>query len=116
MGMPIEDQAREVVENTGELNIHKGKIAAWKALCVYLQKRVNDLDKPYVPDLPPDDQRLDSMNLMSYNSVVNAWVAMYTNWQYPDIYVTVQSENGVVYTHVQERKHRESDLSNARLF
>jgi hypothetical protein len=116
MGMPIEDQALEVVENTGELNIHKGKIAAWKALTTYLKDGVKDLDAPYVPDLPLNDQRLDVMNLTSYNSVRNSWVAMYESWAHPDIYITVQCDSGAVYTHVHKRELRTSDLTNARLF
>lgn len=116
MGMPIEDQAREVVANNSELNIHRGRIAAYKALMTYLETQETRLDAPYVPDLPVEDQRLEDVNMTSYNSIRNSWIAMYEHWKYPDIFVTVQCDRGVIYTMVDKHVHRSSDLSQATLW
>jgi hypothetical protein len=115
MGMPIEDQAREVVENNSELNIQKGKVAAWKAICTYIKKDLDKLEEPYVPELALDDPRLADISMTSYNSIRNSWVAMYEHWSMPDIFVTVQGVHGSVYTQVSKHVHRESDHT-ARLF
>lgn len=114
--MPIEDEALERVQNTAELNIHRGKIAAFKALQTFLQQEKTHLDNVFVPDIPQNDQRLDEVNLMSYNSIRNNWIAMYHSWQYPDIFVTVQYANGSVYTQVSQDVSRFSDHSQATLF
>jgi hypothetical protein len=116
MGMPIEEQAMEVVQNDSMLNIHKGRIAAWKALAEYIASGIPDIQDIYVPDISTDDQRLDDVNLQSFNSVRNAWTAMYTHWKYPDLYVTVQGSNGAIYTYVTKMVRRSSDLSQATLF
>lgn len=116
MGMPIEDQALEVVQNDSMLNIHKGRIAAWKALAKFISEDVPELDDIYIPDISPEDQRLDDVNLQSFNSVRNAWTAMYTHWKHPDIYVNVQSTNGSIYTLIMKSVTRSSDHSQATLF
>jgi hypothetical protein len=116
MGQPIEDQAMEVIQNDAMLNIHKGRIAAWKALAKFIAEGVPDLKDLYVPDISEHDQRLDDVSLQSFNSVRNAWTAMYTHWKYPDLYVNVQSANGSIYTQVMRSVTRSSDHSQATLF
>lgn len=116
MLLPIESEAMEVIQNDSMLNIHKGRIAAWKALAAYLADQIAEYEGMYVPDISPDDQRLDDVNLQSFNSVRNAWTAMYTHWKHPDLYVNVQCINGCVYTSITKQVQRGSDLSQATLF
>lgn len=116
MGMPIEDEALEVVQNDSMLNIHKGRIAAWKALAVFIAHKTPELDGVYVPDISPNDQRLEDISLQSFNSVRNAWTAMYTHWKYPELFVNVQCHNGAVYTNITKQVHRDVDNSQAPLF
>lgn len=116
MGMPVEDEAREAVANNSELNIHQGKIAAYKALAKYVMEGIPDSDRMLVPDLPSNDQRLDDISLQSFNSIRNSWIAMYAHWKYPDLFVTVQCQNGAIYTQVSKHVQRASDLSQATLW
>lgn len=116
MGMPIEDQAREVVANDSSLNIHKGRIAAYKAIMEYLASNSSLSDGMYVPDISPDDQRLDDVSMTSYNSIKNSWIAMYEYWKYPDLFVVVQCADGSIYTQVNKHLWRASDHSQATLF
>jgi hypothetical protein len=116
MGMPVEDAAQEVVENDSMLNIHKGRVAAWKALMKYITEGVPGVDGLYVPDISMDDQRLDDVSLQSFNSMRNAWTAMYTHWKYPDLYVNVQCDRGSIYTRITKSMTRSSDHSQATLF
>lgn len=119
MGMPIEEAAMEVVNNNADLNIHEGRIAAYRALMRYLaglDPSDRDFIESYVPDLPEGDQRLDDVALTQYNSVRNAWCAMYEHWKYPDLFVVVQGDKGSVYTQVNKHVMRASDHSQATLW
>jgi len=116
MGMPLEDEAREAVANNADLNIHQGKISAYKALAKYILEGVPEANVMFTPELPTDDQRLDDICLQSYNSIRNSWIAMYAHWKYPDLFVTVQCKDGVIYTQVSRHVVRDSDLSQATLW
>lgn len=116
MGMSTNEATREVVENTGDLNIHRGKVAAWKALCAYIQEGTRDSSELYVPDISDDDQRLDDVNLMSYNAIRSSWIATYVHWKYPDILVGVQCSQGSIYTQVSKQVTRYADHAQASLF
>ena len=116
MGTPIEEATLEVVQNDSMLNIHTGRIAAWKALASYLANQIPEIDGIYVPDISPTDQRLDDVSLQSFNSMRNAWSAMYTHWKYPDLFVTVQSHNGSIYTSITQQVDRFADHSQFSLF
>lgn len=116
MGMPIEDAALEVIQNDADLNIHKGRIAALTALNNYCKNGETQMVGNTIVDIPPNDQRLDNISLQSYNSIRNAWIAMYGHWKYPDLFVVVQGVNGSIYTQVNKHVHRESDHRQATLF
>lgn len=106
----------ETVQNNSELNLKTGRIAAFKALHKYLLESVHKTEGMYIPDLPEDDQRLDDLAMTSYNSMRNAWIAMYEHWKYPDLFVTVQGVNGSIYTQVSKHVKRDSDHSQATLW
>lgn len=114
--LPIEAQAREHVENDADLNIHRGRIAALKALMQYIKGEDASSDSVYVPDIPPNDPRLADINLQQYNSIRNQWIAMYQSWQYPDLFVVVECASGSIYTQVNKHVSRASDHSQATLW
>lgn len=99
-----------------DLNIQRGRIAAFKALMRYISTGVQREDDMYVPEIATNDQRLDDVALQSYNSIRNSWIAMYGHWKYPDLFVVVQCDRGVVYTQVNKHVHREADLTQATLW
>lgn len=116
MGMPIEDEAREAVANYSQLNIHKGRIAAFKALMVFLKNGDLQQNGVFIPEIASDDQRLDDISMTSYNSIRNAWIAMYDHWKYPDLFVVVECVDGAIYTQVNKHVHRASDHSQTTLW
>lgn len=116
MTLPIEDAAMEYVQNDSSLNIHKGRIAAYKALFNYLKNNVENPDNTYIPDIPEDDQRLDDVAMTSYNSIRNSWIAMYEHWKYPGLFVVVEGVRGSIYTQVNKHVDRYSDHTQAKLF
>lgn len=114
--LPIEGEAMERVANDSSLNIQKGRIAAYKALMEYRASGGTTLDNPFVPDISENDQRLEDVTMTSYNSIRNAWIAMYDHWKYPDLFVVVQGVNGSIYTQVNKHVHRASDHTQATLW
>ena len=116
MGLPIEDEALERVANDSSLNIHKGRIAAFKALHEFVTAGPQQIEGMYVPELSEDDQRLDDICMTSYNSIRNTWIAMYQHWKFPDLFVVVECVNGSVYTQVNKHVQRASDHTQATLW
>jgi hypothetical protein len=82
----------------------------------YVSSGVSSVDDMFVPDISQEDQRLADVCMTSYNSIRNAWIAMYEHWKYPDIFVVVQGVNGSVYTQVNRHVHRSADHTQATLF
>jgi len=99
-----------------DYNIHKGRVAAYKALMNYLANNEDRSENLYVPELSEDDERLQDISLTSYTQIRESWMAMYEHWKYPDVFIVVESTSGAVYTQVNKHVLRESDLSQARLF
>lgn len=99
MGLPIFEETRERIVNSAELNIANAKYEAIRVLA---------------EALPSEEEArvwAEDMELVSYNSIRNNYVAMFTNWKYPDRFVTVQFSEGSYYTHVSKNILRDSNHS-----
>lgn len=102
MHLPYEVEALKVGDNSAGINIRLARETAKREFLKFAHTQLWE-------------NFSDEMDLVSYNSFRNNWIATFHAWYHPDYYVGVQYANNEVHVNISKMLYRDVDHNQEAL-